>query len=127
MTHFDVPLEEKVKLILFDPDAFLQLTFVQYEEWASDVDVYIHQMPKTTQLRKLATAHRSITRRLRNRDYARDSRSRRNAYVRGLENKVDYLVHEVRRLESLLRQYDPNAVDLPLPSFSPNSFEFGAV
>jgi hypothetical protein len=128
MTLFDVSLEQKVKLILSDPDAFLQLTFVQYDEWAIDVDAYIEHMPKNVHRRTLVAAHRAITRRLRNRDYARDSRLRRNAYVRDLEEKVEYLSHEVRRLESLLCKFNCDSINLPLPDFSsPNSCELDAV
>jgi hypothetical protein len=128
MTHFDVPLKQKVKLILSDPDAFLELTFTQYEDWSAEVDAHIYAMPHDASRRCLLTAHRSITRRLRNRDYARDSRLRRNAYVQSLEEKVTYLVHECRRLESLLCKYDFDAVNLPLPAIStPDSFESNAV
>lgn len=116
-TDFDVAIEDKVKLLLECPDVFLELSFEQYVIWAEDITDHIIFLPHNSRRKALMTAHRRVTRRLRNRDYARESRALKNAYVKDLEEKVQYLMQEVCRLESLLGSYQAQH-ELPLPPLS---------
>jgi hypothetical protein len=117
MSDFDLVPEDKVKLLLEFPDTFLQLSFAQYVIWSEDIVSTINCMPHNARRKALLAAHRRVTRRLRNRDYARESRALKNIYVKGLEEKIQYLQHEVRRLESLLASY-ASLVEMPLPPIS---------
>lgn len=126
MSDFDLPPEDKVKLLLDFPDAFLQLSFEQYVIWSEDIISIMNCMPHNARRKLLLTAHRRVTRRLRNRDYARESRALKNIYVKNLEEKVQYLQHEICRLESLLASY-ASLAELPLPPISsPDSEQIAA-
>jgi len=99
-------LEDKVEILLDDPDCFYTFTYAQYLEWSQEIAAYLAKRePRSARKQSIRKAHSAVAKRLKNREYARQRRLLKNDYVRSLEGRVADLTnmcHDLtRRLELL--------------------------
>lgn len=82
-------MEDKITLLLEDPDCFCTFTHAEYLAWAQDiVDFLATRDPRSVTSRAIRKAHSQVSKRLKNREYARQQRILKRNYVKSLERKI---------------------------------------